>query len=268
MNGSAVAGAGVVGLGLLLGITALVRGRSAARPPVRRVPSSPPSSPRQARPGSAAGLLLRAVQEGAEEAPRWVEVPWAGLLVRVGETTLRAPAGGHLLRLPVSHTEALEIARRRGWVLPTAELSDAIWRAASVRVLPMSLLTRQSDSRKMLSLEWVAQHDANVERGRAGRRGLSGDEGKDWILSERLMLRAQNGGPPAVNYGWRQPDGRPLQGLGPSDRLTPHDAAHADYSQVLRPIQRYATDAAAHRVDLLDVYERRGLPRSVTALLR
>jgi hypothetical protein len=230
--------------------------------PARRGDASPGArgdtapAPRVSDGGSARGLLLAAVEAGLDLPVQWVTFPWEGLSVRVGAHALRAPNHGRALRLPVSFREALAIARRKDWVLPTAALSDAIWRAAEVKLTPKPLPPVD-----MAGLAHVLRHNQQLDDQIGTRAGaLAADEGKDWILSARNQLPRSR----ATNYGWRATDGRPLQPLGPDDRPPPHDDQHVDYSQVLRPIQRLSQEG----VDLLEVFVRKGLPPAEAGRLR
>ncbi len=229
------------------------RGRGDAATPRRDAQDGPSAADESV---SARGLLLTAVEQGLEEPPTWAEVPWEGHVVLVGEHALRAPWKGRLLRLPVSFRDAVAIAKLKGWVLPTAELSDAIWRAAVVKLDPRAL---PPDDR-MTRMGHVLRHNQGVNEQIASRVGLAADEGKDWILARRNTLKPGA----ATTYGWRGRSGRPLQPLGPQDRPPPHNDEHADYSQVLRPIQRFTRAGA----DLLELFVAQGLPAGAVEALR
>lgn len=209
---------------------------------------------------SSGGILRKAVLEQAFESPTWVEVPFRGHIVKVGAHALRAKVGGRLLRLPVSYQDVIAICRLLDWIPPTAALSDAIYHAATLRPRPApqgKWGTPELDaiaSRKMKTLELVVAHDDAVEAQIPANEGndLAAPEGKDWILSNR-NIRARGA---ATTYGWHNKDknGVPIQGLGSDWDPPPHDDAHFDYSQTLRPIQRRAKRAIdGAEVDLLDV---------------
>lgn len=259
-----------------------ITGGGGGAPPV--VPTTPttPTSPAVlaeiaafVSSASAGGLLRRAVEQGIHEQPTWIEVPFAGLTVRVGAHALRANVGGRLLRLPVSYADVIAISKRLGWIAPTAGLADAIWMAAKLRISPapqgdFSTPAAAADtSRRMSTLEFVAAHDRAIEaKIPANRRGeLAGTEGKDWILSKRNLLKPRDGGGKAgTTYGWHQlPGGEPIQGLGPDASGPAHSDQHFDYSQTLRPIQRMARRADGTEVDLADELVRLGLPAAVLA---
>lgn len=235
--------------------------------PATPASSTTPATTPKLTPGLAGGRLLEAVKSGAIDAPTWIEVPWtaAGVVVRVSADALRAPVDGKLLRLPVTWRETLEIAARLHGVPLTAELSDAIWAAAGVKIDPRPLgewgtPEQQKQSSKMQpTVEWAQKFSASIDNQIGTRAGeLAADVGKDWIFSPRLALRPQLG----VTYGWRYKTGKPIQGLGPDDKIPAHNDAHYDYSQTLRLVQRNAVDGT----DLLTVYEKRGLPRKVLEL--
>ena len=225
----------------------------------------------------AGGLMLDHVEHGDFEEPTWIDVPWteAGVIVKVGAHVLRAPVADQMLPLPVSFDEHVKIAKKLGWTLPTNELSDLIWKAATVRIpaplnIPLTWSTPEeskASSEKMATLgmvRWLAKY--NAEHVPAGREAeLAADESTDWTLYPRAAG--------VQNYGWRDANGKPIQGAPPPDQAlkkpAPHNGQHYDYSQALRPVQRKARDiATGAEVDLLDVFEKRGTPAQLTALLR
>lgn len=218
------------------------------------------------------GLMLKAVQQGIFEAPQWISLPFRGLMVQVGAHALRATVGDRLLRLPISYNEMIEICKHLGWVPPTVELSDAIWKASAIKLDPVGLVKTKADSDRMKQLEFIARHNANIDPHiPASRWGeLAADEGKEWILSRRNLLRAKWGnGPGAANYGWRTKAGKPAQDHYPDSFKPPHDVYHYDYSQILRPIHRKAKRIAnGMEVDLLDVIEQMGIPAVLLNPLR
>ncbi len=209
---------------------------------------------------SSGGWLRKAVEQRAFETPVWIEVPFRGHIIKVGAHALRAKAGGRLLRLPVSYQDVVAICRTLEWLPPTAALSDAIYRAATVQVKPApqgkwgTPAQDKITSAKMRTLEFVVSHDEAIEKQIPAKRrnDLASTEGKDWILSNRNIRAPQA----ATTYGWHNPDknGWPIQGLGSDWDAPAHDSGHFDYSQTLRPIQRKVKrvmDGA--EVDLLNV---------------
>lgn len=233
-----------------------------APPQEPQEPQKPPAIPPEIAPfdpkASSGGLLRKAVLAGAYEPPQWVEIPFKGLLVRVGAHTLRANVGGSLLRLPVSYADVITICNALHWVPPTAKLSDAIFEAATVRIAPKGLVRdgHPEDQDGMKRLGFVARHNENIDAAipEGKWNELAATEGKDWILSNRNILKAKDsGGKGATTYGWHYPKGGMIQKLAP-DALPPrHDDQHWDYSQTFRPIDRNAIrieDGAV--VDLLE----------------
>lgn len=229
--------------------------------------TSPPSSsaPRILA-GDAGHRLLQAVQAGQIEPPTWIEVPWtaAGVVLRVSADALRAPVDGKSLRLPVSWAESMEIDRALDCVPLTAEISDLIWQASTMKVDPRPLgewstpEQQKASSVGMRSLDWCARFTDSLDSRIAGHSGLVADVGKDWILSPRLLLQPALG----VTYGWRYSTGKPIQGLGSEKELPAHNDQHYDYSQTKRLVQRWTVDGQ----DVLKVYQSRGLDPRVVAL--
>jgi hypothetical protein len=212
---------------------------------------------------SSGGLLLAAVMAGDHVPPTWADVDvGGGLVVCVASDALRAgiDEAGAPVRLPASYAETIAICRALDCVPPTREISDAIWRAASVRVRPQGLVVTTGDARQMATVEWSLRHNAAIEGQLRDRdvkpENIVADVGKDWILDNGLAVRG------AVNYGWRADAHHLLQPLGHA-----HNAQHWDYSQVVRLVKRCARlDGAV--VDLLDVLVARGLAKRWAAALR
>jgi hypothetical protein len=201
---------------------------------------------------------------GAYEPPLWIDVPFQGLIVRVGAHALRANVGGRLLRLPVSYEEVVAICNRLQWIPPTFELSDRIWEAATVKIdyVPQ-------DPSIMLTLRAVEQMNKEMDARLAGKPWgeLTATEGKDWIVSPRDRLCSANNphAMGAANYGWHHLDGTMVQTRGDDDKPPPHDIHHWDYSQTLRPIQRMARRPDGTEVNLISLYSDLKIPASVLA---
>jgi hypothetical protein len=244
------------------GVAALLLGRRSPAPVPTVKGPGPTGRPAGASEELARGMLVDAVRRGRTEPVDWTDIEWAGHRVLVGKHALSVLDNGTHLRLPVSFKDAVAIARARGWALPTAELADAIWSAAPVKLRPAP----QSSGPEMTSLAHARKHSAAIDAQIASRRGeLASPEGKHWILSVRNTTAAGA----ATTYGWHQPNGKPIQPLGPDTARPAHNDQHFDYSQTYWPIERQAvrlSDGAV--VDLLDVFEARGLPRAATLPLR
>jgi hypothetical protein len=239
-------------------------------------------APASSLPGQASGLLARSVQAGTYEAPTWVEVPLGDMTITVAADNLKAVPDGSTspLRLPVTWPETYAIAQAMGAALgediiaPSQKIADAIYRAATT----MTVLHGQGTG-AMIALATSENYNRDIDQQIAQKGGaagglVSGHE-KYWILHPRLdqavndaTLRASGlppvGPNPAVNYGGWGPDGKPIQTVGGR-----HNAAHVDYSQLLRPVKRWARKADGTKVDLLAWIEaNEGVPSRFTDLFR
>ncbi len=214
---------------------------------------------------SSFGLLSSAVAKGEVEEPTWVKVEWDGLELSVGAHALRAKVGDHVLRLPVNWKETLTICKTLGLCPPTSNISDAIWKAATVRAAPVPMGNfstpekAAATSKKMGKLEYALVHNENVDSEIPTDKfqELCASEGKDWILSKRNLTKPTA----ATTYGWHQESGKPIQGLGPDNSPPAHNNEHYDQTQVLRPIRRVARRVSDGKsVDLAAELVARGLP--------
>jgi hypothetical protein len=189
------------------------------------------------------GLLLAAVESGDLDEIRWTEIDvGGGLRVTVSNDALKAtiPEMEHPIRLPASYQETIAICKTIGCIPPTSAMSDAIWAVAAVIISPRALVMNASDARLMATVEWSIRHNDAIDAANLDPAVIAADVGKDWILDNGISVRG------AVNYGWRVNKAKLLQPRGHM-----HDAAHWDYSQVLRAVQRSAT-LNGEEVDLLD----------------
>ncbi len=189
------------------------------------------------------GLLLAAAERGEIDVIQWTEIDaGGGLLVTVSNDALKAriPEVERPIRLPASYAETIAICNALGYLPPTQAVSDAIWAAAAVIVPPRALVLNAADARRMNTVEWSIRHNDAIDAADLDPALLVADVGKDWILDNGIARRG------AVNYGWRVNKTRLLQPLGHA-----HDAAHWDYSQVLRVVKREAV-LNGTTIDLLD----------------
>lgn len=203
----------------------------------------------------AGGLLLRAVERADHIPPRWVPVTVGDLVLEVTADALSAPVA-YLdehgkeayadLRLPASYSDQVKIARHFYAVSPTAAWWDAIFRAARLKVVPEPLPAGPL----MSTVGYSVRHHRNLAKYNPAPGTLIRDVGKGWILSRRL------GESSAINYGWIQPNGQPIQGEGAR-----HNDAYADYSQTVVLVRRFAHDTKGAGVDLLEYLREQGIAK-------
>lgn len=200
----------------------------------------------------ATGVLMAAVKNGQAFTPDFTDVTLPdGTIVSVANETLKLDG----LRMPVSWPDTIEIGKKFGWVAPSKKIADAIYAAAPTKTSFHSLVTAsdpESGGEKMHTYGFVKKYNADVDGQLAAKgysSGLQSGAEKYWLLDERLgETVAATGKPAAVNYGAWDAAGNVLQ-----SRSGRHDVNYSgDYSQLLRPIQRYGRDKNGNKVDLLD----------------
>ena len=108
-------------------------------------------------------------------------------------------------RLPLSPQSAVTIADAAGCTLLTARVSDAVWRAADLRLEPKPL----TEDRESVATFW--RHQQLIERQFASteRGQLTAGIKKDIVWTNRLRENPHK----VAIYGWHYPDGRPIQSL-------------------------------------------------------
>lgn len=162
---------------------------------------------------AAAPIALPALPDGSTVPP---ESQW----VRIG-AFLVAPRP----IAPVSLEQAVEIARAHGCELPTPALVDAIWRAADLRVAPITRTTAHGTQLEMCDPDLIADQARRIEAQIGGRPFvlLAGSH-KDVIVGPdgRVGL-----------YGWHRLDGSPIQ-----PPYFEHAMSWKDYSQGVRLVRR------------------------------
>lgn len=158
-----------------------------------------------------------------------------GLIVRVSDHAIRFGDDGDSVRMALSAMAAQLVADELGLILPTAPICDRLHQQAEVLVTPCL----QTPDAHMGDTSRAVEHSDAVDAKVAGRPGLVSTEGKDWVLSSRLLQDKNL----ACNYGWHDtaapyssPRGLRLwQTVGYA-----HNIAHSDYSQT----QRYVLPSA------------------------
>ena len=166
--------------------------------------------------------------EAAVEAPQWSEVVLSpAVKIRVSSDVVK---GGGGVRLPLWPSTAQRVADRFGAMLPTKKLSDAIWRAATVKLTPRSMTPRAGASRDSNRL--LAEHEQFVNTQLAGRTGLIAAAKKDIIVGRTAAAHPDR----VTIYGWHRSDGSVIQ-----DPTWIHSARYgADYSHGTRLVSRTA----------------------------
>lgn len=220
----------------------------------------------------ATGLLAKAVLEGTHHEPTWVEIPFEDMTISVAADALTADVDGRALRLMTSWPDTIAIANKLGTIPASKRIADAIYAAATKKTAFHSLVTASdpaSGGAKMHTVEFARRYNDDVDAQLAGVAAgtlVAGHE-KYWLLSSRLAeLSPHSKQPAAINYGAWTKDGKVQQ---------PESAAHdikypGDYSQLYRPVKRYATRTSdGARIDLLDWIEtHENVPNAFTSLFR
>jgi hypothetical protein len=169
-------------------------------------------------------LIVQAVARGALDPPEWTTVTsnYKGRRAQIQVTTDALTILG--VRFDVTAEGAQRIADQLHAILPTPRILQLVWEQAPVRIEPCTL----PPDEKMASTARMIQHSDCVDRRIGGRTGMVANEGKHWVLSNRIAGKDNL----AANYGWFMRGRRPVQTVG-----TRHDTAHTDYSQILRLVK-------------------------------
>jgi len=169
-------------------------------------------------------LIVQAVARGALDPPQWTTITsnYKGRRAQIQVTTDALTILG--VRFDVTAEGAQRIADQLHAILPTPRILQLVWEQAAVRIEPCTL----PPDEKMASTARMIQHSDCVDQRIAGRAGMVANEGKHWVLSNRIAGKDNL----AANYGWFIRGRRPVQTVG-----TRHDTAHTDYSQILRLVK-------------------------------
>lgn len=119
------------------------------------------------------------------------------------------------IRVPMTYWEALEIAYKNGWTLPTPDLVDAIWENADLKLMP--IYTEPNED--MASRSRVIVHNDLINR-QIGDRSFTLVAGhkKDVVMQEmegRVTI-----------YGWHNLDGIPVQPVSSVHHMDYYDYSH------------------------------------------
>ena len=169
-------------------------------------------------------LIVRAVMRGAYDPPEWRTIT-SNYKGRRGQIQVSSDALTILgVRVDVTAEGAQRIADALGTILPTPRILQLVWEQADVRLEPCN----STPDATMASTARMIQHSECVDQRIAGRKGMVANEGKHWVLSNRIAGKENL----AANYGWFVKGRRPIQTVG-----TRHDTAHTDYSQIVRLVK-------------------------------
>ena len=169
-------------------------------------------------------LILGAVARGALDPPEWTTITanYKGRRAKIQVTTDALTILG--VRFDVTAEGAQRIADQLNAVLPTPRILQLIWEQADIRLDPCKM---PADA-QMASTARMIEHSECVDQRIAGRTGLVANEGKHWVLTNRIAGKENL----AANYGWFVKGRRPVQTVG-----LHHDTAHTDYSQIVRLVK-------------------------------
>lgn len=137
------------------------------------------------------------------------------------------------VRVNLSERALQQVADWYGMHLLTPYLVDQIAQRADLKLTPKPQAWYADGS--MGNLRRMFDYNEIVNQELAGREGtLVANEGKDWVIEGFAFTPAgENKG---TNYGWFQPNGKPIQSLG---RV--HNLDHSDYSQLVRLVSSVAS---------------------------
>ncbi|MDA0746013.1 MAG: hypothetical protein O2954_05800 [bacterium] len=134
------------------------------------------------------------------------------------------------LRIPLTYSTAIEVARVFHLSLPTPKLVDNIYQQAVRHFKPQPM----KPGPKMRSSEYYLEHEKKIEAQQPDLPlgELVAGHKKDVVITNRLNKKP---GRIAI-YGWHRLNGRPIQPLS-----TVHDAEYADYSHGIRLVGQTVT---------------------------
>jgi hypothetical protein len=224
-----------------------------------------------AAPASRDAAVANWLRAGRLDPITWIRVPVRGGL-EVDASADLVSFGG--VRLCCSMRAAQWVADAHRAMLITAAISDAIWRASTLRIAPFSL-----SSPSLYGFDpggavrfWLEEQDgieralaaAKTERlRRDGMRAVFGGPpdllatlSKDYVLDHRLVQEPTR----CAIYGWHQLNGAPIQAPETGASLI-HDLPFFDYSHGVRIVRDRAW-LNGQPVALADIYRQR--PELVT----
>jgi len=171
----------------------------------------------------------------------------------VSNDVLKIGEPGDAIRVNCSHRLSQQIADQLGCIVPTAKLSDEIWKQADLKLEPP---TQAWDADGPTKSGTMGQNTRMIDfdrivTGRIASRPyiLLGGQNKDWIncnlLGTPQAPSKTSGNPSGCNYGFHTT----TTATSPSETMPgvrvwqgpalKHDWLHSDYSQMLRLIKRW-----------------------------
>lgn len=139
-------------------------------------------------------------------------------------------------RFPLTPHAAMEIADALGCTLITPRISDAVHRAAEIKLQPRPL----TEDRESVATFYRHHQIIGEQRNDQPIGRLVSGIKKDIVWSNRLMEKSHK----VAIYGWHYPDGRPIQSL-----YVGHWDRYVDYSHGLRLMaNRMIVDGCEWRV--------------------
>src|SRR3990170_2841479 len=168
--------------------------------------------------------ILDAVRRG-NYVLNWVPIvidrPPYRATVWVSNDALRIGEPSDSVRVSVTAQTEQMIADELNATLPTALLSDEIYRQADLKLKPVTLgstVPMSTTSRMKYHHDLVEDQLAdwyNVPLSKPWEEILIAPVGKDWVNSRRLIGKPRVGGDyAAINYGWHREDRGPAPGTG------------------------------------------------------
>ena len=129
------------------------------------------------------------------------------------------------VRMPMTPYTAQAFCDAFGFTLPTRQIVNQIWNAATVRVEPMPLTEERESPLTFL------QHNRMIEGVLNGnqRGALVAGIKKDVVVSPSIAARKDR----VAIFGWHHTSGEPIQPL-----YTGHVDWYVDYSHGIRPVRR------------------------------
>lgn len=131
------------------------------------------------------------------------------------------------VRRSLTVSEALSIAREHNAIIPTAEMVDAIWKHADLKLKPHPL----PPGPQMTTESYLRQHNEIVDK-------QIGDQTFQLIAGHKKdIIQSRKAGRVTI-YGWHRLDGRPIQ---PPSSV--HGENYKDYSHGLRLVRLLGKEA-------------------------